>query len=61
MALLRLHSLSRIFSLSLDIGIFKEGLSMCAVLAGAAAFALTMGGICALVITVFVITETRRR
>lgn len=34
---------------------------MGAVLAGAAAFALTMGGICALVITIFTITEIRRR
>lgn len=30
------------------------------VLAGAAAFALTMGGICALVITIFMIIEIRR-
>lgn len=34
---------------------------MGAVLAGAAAFALTMGGICALAITVFVIVDIRRR
>lgn len=34
---------------------------MGAVLAGAAAFALTMGGICALIITVYMIIEIRRR
>lgn len=34
---------------------------MGAILAGAAAFALTMGGICALVITVFMVVEIRRR